>query len=134
MRIKAIGARLPIVPIRCVFVDDNRAFLEAGRAALEREGISVAAVATTSAEALRQVEAVRPDVVLVDIFLGEESGLDLARQLTDDSRTDGSAVILISTHTGEDVARLVAEIPAGFLSKAELTGEAIRRILATRTR
>jgi DNA-binding NarL/FixJ family response regulator len=134
MRIKAIGARLPIVPIRCVFVDDNRTFLDAGRAALEREGISVAAVATTSAEALRQVEAVRPDVVLVDIFLGEESGLDLARQLTDDSRTDGSAVILISTHAEDDVARLVAEIPAGFLSKAELTGEAIRRILETRTR
>jgi two-component system nitrate/nitrite response regulator NarL len=134
MRTSAIGARLPIVPIRCVFVDDNPTFLEAGRAALEREGISVAAVATTSAEALRQVEAVHPDVVLVDIFLGEESGLDLARQLTDDSRIDGSAVILISTHTEDDVARLVAEIPAGFLSKAELTGEAIRRILEARTR
>jgi DNA-binding NarL/FixJ family response regulator len=134
MRAAAIGARLPIVPIRCVFVDDNPTFLEAGRAVLEREGISVAAVATTSAEALRQVEAVHPDVVLVDIFLGEESGLDLARQLTDDSRIDGSAVILISTHTEDDVARLVAEIPASFLSKAELTGEAIRRILETRTR
>jgi two-component system, NarL family, nitrate/nitrite response regulator NarL len=121
------------VPIRCVFVDDNRTFLEAGRAALERDGISVAAVATTSAEALRQVEAVHPDVVLIDIFLGNESGLDLARQLTDDSRTDGSTVILISTHTEEDVATLVAEIPAGFLSKAELTGEAIRRILEART-
>jgi DNA-binding NarL/FixJ family response regulator len=134
MRAAAIGARLPIVPIRCVFVDDNPTFLEAGRAALEREGISVAGVATTSAEALRQVEAVHPDVVLVDIFLGEESGLDLARQLMDDSRIDGSAVILISTHTEDDVARLVAEIPASFLSKAELTGEAIRRILETRTR
>ena len=121
------------MPIRCVFVDDNRTFLEAGRAALERDGISVAAVATTSAEALRQVEAVHPDVVLIDIFLGNESGLDLARQLTDDSRTDGSTVILISTHTEEDVATLVAEIPAGFLSKAELTGEAIRRILEART-
>ena len=94
----------------------------------------MAGVATTSAEALRQVEAVHPDVVLVDIFLGEESGLDLARQLTDDSRIDGSAVILISTHTEDEVARLVAEIPASFLSKAELTGEAIRRILETRTR
>ena len=75
-----------------------------------------------------------PDVVLVDIFLGNESGLDLARQLTDDSRTDRSAVILISTHTEHDVAELVAEIPAAFLSKAELTGDAIRRILETRTR
>jgi two-component system, NarL family, nitrate/nitrite response regulator NarL len=117
------------VPIRCVFVDDNPAFLEAGRAALEREGISVAAVAATGAEALRQVEAAHPDVVLVDIFLGDESGLDLARQLADDGRT----VIMISTHTGDDVARLVAEIPASFLSKPELTGEAIRRILAAPT-
>jgi CheY-like chemotaxis protein len=125
LRDATIGARLPIVPIRCVFVDDNPTFLEAARVALEREGISVAAVAATSAEALRQVEAAHPDVVLVDIFLGDESGLDLARQLTDDGRT----VIVISTYTGDDVARLVAEIPASFLSKAELTGEAIRRIL-----
>jgi CheY-like chemotaxis protein len=125
-----IGARLPSVPIRCVFVDDNPEFLEAGRAALEREGISVPAVATTSAEALRQVEAEHPDVVLVDIFLGDESGLDLARQLRD----DGLTVIMISTHTGDDVARLVADVPANFLSKAELTGEAIRRILAASTR
>jgi DNA-binding NarL/FixJ family response regulator len=134
MRGNGIGARLPIVPIRCVFVDDNRTFLEAGRLALEREGISVAAVATTIAEALRQVEAMRPDVVLIDIFLGQESGLDLARQLIDEGRPDGSTVILISTHAEDDVANLVAEVPASFLSKAELTGEAIRRILETRTR
>jgi len=134
MRDGAIGETLPIVQIRCVFVDDNRAFLEAGRAALEREGISVEAVATTSAEALRQVEAVHPDVVLVDIFLGEESGLDLARQLTDEGGTRGRTVILISTHAEDDVARLVADIPASFLSKAELTGEAIRRVLEARTR
>jgi DNA-binding NarL/FixJ family response regulator len=76
----------------------------------------------------------RPDVVLIDIFLGEESGLDLARRLTDEGRTDGSTVILMSTHAQDDVANLVADIPAGFLSKDELTGEAIRRIVAARTR
>jgi hypothetical protein len=43
-------------------------------------------------------------------------------------------VILMSTHAQDDVANLVADIPAGFLSKDELTGEAIRRIVAARTR
>jgi two-component system, NarL family, nitrate/nitrite response regulator NarL len=42
---------------------------------LEREGVRVAGVASTGADALRQVEALRPDVVLVEIFLGEERGL-----------------------------------------------------------
>jgi len=40
------------VPTRCLIVDDNESFLEAVRVLLEREGMSVAAVASTYADAL----------------------------------------------------------------------------------
>jgi CheY-like chemotaxis protein len=43
-------------------------------------------VASSIAEALRQARALLPDVSLVDIGLGEESGFDLARLLTQDGR------------------------------------------------
>src|SRR4029079_4666577 len=69
------------MPVRCLIVDDNLGFLEAARKLLEREGLSIAGVASTSAEALREAELLRPDVVLVDVSLGEESGLELARRL-----------------------------------------------------
>jgi CheY-like chemotaxis protein len=114
------------VPLRSsLIVDDNESFLEVARGLLEQEGLRVAGVALASAEAFRQVRSLDPDVVLVDIFLGDESGLELARRLVDDGRT----VILISTHPEEDVAALIAESPAvGYLQKAELSAEAIRRI------
>ena len=116
--------------VRCLIVDDNDSFLEAARALLDREGVTVAGVAGTSAEALRLVAALRPDVVLVDIWLGRESGLDLARRLATCEHDRRPAVVLISTHSQDDVADLIAGSPAaGFLPKAELSANAIREIV-----
>ncbi len=118
--------------LRLVIVDDNPQFLEAARDLLEREGMTVVAVASTSVEALERVDAVRPDVTLVDIDLGEESGFELARQLAHGQRPEPSPVVLISTHAEQDLRELIDACPAvGFLSKADLSGNAIRQLLAT---
>jgi hypothetical protein len=45
------------VPIRLLIVDDNRSFLEAAGALLEREGLTVAGVASAGDEAIRQAMA-----------------------------------------------------------------------------
>jgi len=118
------------VPIRCLIVDDNDSFLSAARVLLQREGLTVAGVASTVAEGLRQAEALRPDVALVDISLGEESGLVLAQRLVEEGRDDHPVVVLISTRAEEEVVDLIAGTPAvGFLPKAELSASAIRRIV-----
>ena len=116
--------------LRCVIVDDDEAFLEVAEALLEREGVIVAGVAHNSTEAVQRSEALRPDVVLVDIRLGGESGFEAARQLAGNGQS--AALIMISTHAGADYADLIAESPAvGFLPKAELSAAAVRRILGT---
>ena len=108
--------------IRCLIVDDNQPFLDAARLLLEREGVAVVGVATTSAQALRLEEELRPDVVLVDIRLGDESGFDLARRLS------GTA-ILISTHAQSEYAEEIAASPAaGFIPKAQLSASALLRL------
>jgi DNA-binding NarL/FixJ family response regulator len=113
-----------------LIVDDNRLFLDAVRALLEREGLRVVGVATTSAEALQRVKELQPEVVLVDIMLGDESGFDLARRLAGQNQPGGLTVILISTHPETDFADLIAESPAaGFVPKPALSAEAIRRIV-----
>jgi DNA-binding NarL/FixJ family response regulator len=113
-----------------LIVDDSRLFLEAARRLLEQEGLRVVAVAATSAEALRQAEELQPEVVLVDIMLGNESGFELARRLAGHDRDGGPAVILISTLPEDDFAGPIAESPAsGFLPKRELSAHAIRRIV-----
>jgi DNA-binding NarL/FixJ family response regulator len=113
-----------------LIVDDNWLFVEAARDRLEREGLRVVGLAATSAEALQRADELRPEVVLVDLMLGGESGFELARRLTVRHRGGGLAVILISTYAAADFARPIAESPAtGFLPKQELSADAIRRIV-----
>jgi two-component system, NarL family, nitrate/nitrite response regulator NarL len=116
------------VRLRCLIVDDNESFIGVARTFLQQDGLSVVGVATTAADALRQVKTLRPDVILVDIFLGDESGLELAARL---GGMDGRpAVILISTHAESDVSDLISESGAdGFVPKAELSADAVRRIV-----
>jgi CheY-like chemotaxis protein len=119
--------------LRCLIVDDNPEFLDAASRLLREEGVDVPAVASTSAEALRLAQALRPDVILVDIDLDGEDGLEVARELVDgDGREgrDGTKVILISTHDEDEFADLIALSPAlGFISKAALSGDSIRRLV-----
>jgi CheY-like chemotaxis protein len=121
------------MPQRCLLVDDSEAFLETASLLLEREGLTVIGVASSIAEALRQARALRPDLILVDIGLGDESGFDLARLLTQDGQGGqgvGAEVILISTVAEADYRELIDESPAaGFLAKSELSVRGISRIL-----
>jgi DNA-binding NarL/FixJ family response regulator len=117
--------------LRCVIVDDSPAVLRAASELLEGEGIAVVGVAATGDEAVRVMEEVTPDVILVDIDLGPESGFELARRLVHTPHGDGSRTILISTHDEADFAKLIEASPAvGFLPKSDLSGTAIRRLLA----
>jgi DNA-binding NarL/FixJ family response regulator len=114
--------------VRVLIVDDSQLFLESARGLLEREGL-VVAVASTRAAALEEAATVRPDVVLIDIWLGEESGLELARQIEEGNRWEHPVLVLISTRDEEEVADLIVGIPvAGFLPKEEMSANAIRRI------
>ena len=118
--------------LRCLIIDDSPDFCEAARDLLEGQGITVVGHAASSAEAIRSVRELRPEVALVDIDLGIESGFDLARRLADD--LDGSEpqlmLVLVSTHDEREFARLIEESPAiGFLAKTELSAERIYRLL-----
>src|SRR4029077_18897167 len=69
--------------LTCLIVDDNAQFLESAADLLRREDVNVVGVASDSAEAIRLVTELRPDVTLVDIDLGSEDGFELARRLKD---------------------------------------------------
>jgi two-component system, NarL family, nitrate/nitrite response regulator NarL len=116
--------------LRCFIVDDSPNFLAAAQTLLERDGFAVVGVASTTDEALRRAEDAEPDVVLVDVDLGDESGFELVRRLHRETSLDQSRVILISTYAEEDLGDLVRSAPAAaYLSKSRLSGDAIRGIL-----
>jgi len=115
--------------LRSLIVDDNARFLSAARTLLEREGIAVVGVASSGAEAVQLADALQPDVALVDIDLGEESGFDVACRLAGENL---SPVVLISAYPEADFSELIAASPAvGFLPKADVSAMRIREVLAS---
>ena len=122
------------MPIRCLLVDDNSGFRREMGGLLNEQGLEVVGGAASAAEALQQIAELRPDVALVDIDLGRDSGLTLATRLTEAPGSDVPNVILISTHDEGAFAELIERSSAlGFLPKTELSGAAIRRMLASAT-
>ena len=70
-----------------------------------------------------------PDVVLVDVNLGNESGFDVVRRLQQ-GNTFAPVTILISTRAPQDYADLIAASPAvGSMGKSELSVTAIQTLL-----
>jgi DNA-binding NarL/FixJ family response regulator len=118
------------VTLRVLIVDDSPTFLEAACALLERQQLAVVGRASNSREALRQADEAHPDVVLVDVNLGAESGLELTHRLAGRPARDAVPVILISGRSEGDLIDLIADCPIlGFIGKSELTATAIERLM-----
>jgi CheY-like chemotaxis protein len=113
-----------------VIVDDSPTFVATARSLLEEQGMTVLGAVATGADATRLAARLHPDVVLVDLDLGRESGLDVAERLVRSTGAPAPPVILISTYAQEDFADLIDDSPAvGFISKVALSVTAIRRLL-----
>jgi CheY-like chemotaxis protein len=122
------------VAVRCLLVDDSPYFLDAASLLLEGQGLTVVAVASTSAEALARVRELEPDVAIVDVGLDRESGFDLAWEIAASADGARTNTVLTSTRSESDFAELVAVTPSlGFISKNEMSADAIRDFLADRS-
>jgi DNA-binding NarL/FixJ family response regulator len=116
--------------MRCLIVDDNAKFLATCRTILHGGELAVVGEATTAAEALQRAEELRPDLMLLDIDLGEDSGFELARRVAARAGDAAPKMVLISAHPADDFADLIAESPAlGLVSKCELSTAAIADVL-----
>jgi DNA-binding NarL/FixJ family response regulator len=118
--------------VRCLIVDDSPEFRAAARLLLEQEGITIAGEASSAEGAVRLASDLRPDVTLIDIDLGVEDGIALARSLAESDGRPAGKLILISTHSEEEFADLVLDSPAiGFISKSALSANAIYLLTGT---
>ena len=119
-----------VMTTRLVIVDDNAQFLAAAQDLLERQGVEVLAVGSTGDDAARLVAQLRPDVVLVDVDLGSESGFDVARRLHGEH---GAHAVLISAYNESEFTDLIAASPAlGFIPKAKLSARRVTALLDER--
>jgi len=129
MPARPAGSNAEEVLMRCLLVDDNEAFVEIARRVLDPNGVKIAGTASNIAEAVLRVSELRPDIILIDVMLGDENGFDLARRLAG-FHTRDLAVIMISSAAEDDYTDLMSESTAlGFLPKAELSADGVRRLL-----
>jgi DNA-binding NarL/FixJ family response regulator len=106
-------------------VDDHAAFRASARRLLELDGFEIVGEAGDGESALRLAEDLGPDFVLLDIGLPDLSGFEVAERLEGRSR-----VVLVSSRAQSDLGRRVRESGAlGFISKEQLSGEAILALL-----
>ena len=120
---------LEAMPLRVLIVDDNEQFLAIARSSLDGE-FEVVGTASSTAAALRRTAELRPEVVLVDIALGDESGFELVTRLADEFPELGLRIVMISTRIEEDYIDLIESSAAvGFLSKSKLSGPAVRALV-----
>jgi DNA-binding NarL/FixJ family response regulator len=113
-----MGARPALPTPTVVVVEDHPMMVSAIEAALSRAGISVLASAVSAAEGYDLVGTLEPDVVIVDIGLPDEDGIELTRRLL--QRNAGTCVLL---HTGlEDPVTLKTAFDCGASGFAYKTG------------
>jgi two-component system response regulator RegX3 len=85
-----------------LLVEDEHSFVEALTVGLKREGFRVQ-VARDGAEALDLFDAVRPDLVLLDVMLPKVSGIDVCREL----RRRSQVPIIMVTAKGSEIDTVV---------------------------
>jgi two-component system phosphate regulon response regulator PhoB len=111
-----------------LLVEDDRGNLVLTRAVLEEAGYRV--LGAGSADEARELLAVeRPDLVLTDIELPGDSGLDLVREIAQDPRTASIPVIVLTAHVTAETR--VAAFEAGstdFLTKPVDIRELVLRV------
>lgn len=118
------------MPLRCLIVDDNPRFGDEARSLLEHEGVSVVGVAASGDAAVELSRSLAPDLAIVDIRLGEESGFDVARRLVDGSSAPTPAVIFVSTYDEREFrGRIATSTALGFIPKTQLSAARIRELL-----
>jgi len=111
-------------------VDDHDVFRAFACALLESEGFVVVGEAGDGASALRGVDELRPDVVLLDVQLPDLDGFEVAERLAVNAHAP--VVVLISTRQAASYRRRLAVTSArGFISKGELSGAALAAVLAS---
>jgi DNA-binding NarL/FixJ family response regulator len=110
-------------------VDDHAEFRSVVRSLLQAEGFDVVGEAADAQEALDSVIRLRPEVVLLDVLLPGLDGFAVAGLLAATGPTAPDIVLVSSRPASAFRRRLVSTPARGFLSKADLTGPALRLLL-----
>ena len=114
-----------------LIVDDHPSFRASARFLLEAEGFEVVGEAEDGASALRAVEELHPDIILLDVQLPDFDGFHVAWRITTSANGSSPAIVLTSSRDASDFGPLIGQCGAcGFVPKAELSGPLLAAVVA----
>ena len=102
---------------RVLIVDDNAMNVELVMFVLDAAEFEVESAANAS-EAIRQITAFRPDLILMDVQMPDIDGMELTRQIKADPATRDITVVAFTAYAMKgDEARMRAAGCDGYISK-----------------
>jgi DNA-binding NarL/FixJ family response regulator len=117
-----------VMALRVLIVDDHASFRVFARRLLSLDGFDVVGEAADGAAGISAAHALQPDVVVLDVQLPDSEGFAVADALT--AMALAPAVVLVSSRSRDDYGTQIGLSTArGFIAKAELNGETLRRVL-----
>ncbi|MEM9702485.1 MAG: response regulator transcription factor [Planctomycetota bacterium] len=134
MGVSSISSQGPASGLCRIYIADDHPVVRDGYSMLIRRepDLEVCGESGEGAEILRQIDALRPDLCLLDLSLKSGNGLELCKQIR--SRFPNVRVLVVSMHDETLYAeRVVRSGAGGYISKAEATHQlvhAIRQVLS----
>jgi DNA-binding NarL/FixJ family response regulator len=111
-----------------LIIDDHPGFRACARELLQCEGFEVVGEAGDAEAGVDAVRRLRPDVVLLDVQLPGTDGIEASGQIA--ALNGGTAIVLISSRDLSDLGGAAHAPARGFIAKSELSGAAIRKLVA----
>ena len=119
-------------PVRVMVVDDHSHYRSlVGTVVAAADGFELVGEAASQAEVVDVLaaDANAPDLVLLDVHLGDDSGLDVSKVIR--SLCPGTEIVLISTMAADELPPSAIECGArGFLPKSQVSPSALSRAWA----
>ena len=118
---------------RILLVEDDRFLRRACEVSLRQRGF-VVATAADGEEALRQVRAEVPDLILLDLLMPKVTGIEVLKALRADEATREIRVLILSNSSREqDLEEIKTLGVSGYFVKADLSlqelGDRVTRLL-----
>lgn len=116
--------------VTVMVVDDQQPFRDAARAVIDRlDGFEVVAEAESGERAVQIAAELQPDLVLMDINMGEMDGITATSLIT--SSNPATMVVLLSTYELSDLPPTARTSgAAAYVNKDDFGGRALRRLWA----
>ena len=104
--------------LRILLADDNPAILDVLKRMLQKD-FAIAGTASSAMSLLRQAPEIKPDVIILDVSLGDLNGFDVTRQLRAGNCT--AKIIFLTVHEDFEFVRAAFDAGAsGYVFKSRM--------------